>query len=223
MTEALIRYGDSPRGVVFADVSHAADELLRLGERPTVERIRAKIGSGSPNTVGPLLDRWWKSLATRLDNGPAAFHRVPESVSHIAEALWLQALEEARARAMLEQSNDRRGVAQDQERIEARAHVLSLREAEMESRIKGRDKSIADLETRVQLLATSLRREQAGRNELARKLAAIESRPAPPLMESAAAKPKKRLRKAKAVRRAVRKTSAKAKPKAQRARPRRRP
>ena len=223
MTEAPTRYGDSPRGVMFADVSHAADELLRLGERPTVERIRAKIGSGSPNTVGPLLDRWWKSLAARLDNGPAAFHRLPESVSHIAEALWLQAIDEARARAMLEQSNDRRGVAQDQERIEARAHVLSLREAEMESRMKERDKSITDLETRVQLLATSLRREQAGRNELARKLAAIESRPPPPLTKSAPAKPRKRLRKAKAVRRAVRKTSAKRKPKAQRARPKRRP
>jgi hypothetical protein len=177
MIEPTPRYGHSARGVTQKDVSHAADELLRNGDRPTVERIRAKIGSGSPNTVGPLLDIWWKSLAVRLDAGPAAFHRLPESVLHIVEALWLQTLDEARARSGLEQSSDRRIVAQDKERTEVRSHVLALREAEMESRLKERDKTIAEMETRLQLLATALRREQAGRNELMRRLSAIESKP----------------------------------------------
>lgn len=179
MIEPPRRYGKPARGVVFKDVAHAADELLRAGERPTVERIRAKIGSGSPNTVGPLLDTWWRSLSARLDNGPAAFHRLPESVSHITEALWLQALDEARTRATLEQSIDRRQLSQNQDRTDARAHVLSLREAEMESRLKGRDQTITSLETRLQLLATALRREQAGRDELTRRLSALESKARP--------------------------------------------
>lgn len=194
MTEAPPRYGSPARGVAFADVAHAADELLRAGERPTVEKIRAKIGSGSPNTVGPLLDRWWKALAARLDQGPAAFHRLPESVSHIAEALWLKALDEARARATLEQSIDQRGVAQDQQRLEVRSQVLSLREAEMESRLHERNKAVADLEVRVQLLASSLRREQAARNELVRQLHALESKPLPKA-SATAVKPKTRSRK----------------------------
>lgn len=179
MIEPSGRYGNPARGVVYKDVAHAADELLRSGERPTVEKIRSKIGSGSPNTVGPLLDTWWKGLAGRLDSGPAAFHRLPESVSHIAEALWLQALDEARGRAVLEQSIDRRQLSQDQERTEVRAHVLTLREAEMESRLKELDQTIASLETRLQLLATALRREQAGRDELTRRLNARASKPAP--------------------------------------------
>ncbi len=194
MTEAPTRYGSAARGVAFGDVAHAADALLRSAERPTVEKIRAKIGSGSPNTVGPLLDRWWKALAARLDQGPAAFHRLPESVSHIAEALWLKALDEARTRATLEQSLDRRGVAQDQQRLEVRSQVLSLREAEMESRINERNKAVADLEVRVQLLASSLRREQAARDELARKLTALESKPRPKAGPTAV-KPKARSRK----------------------------
>ena len=49
------------------------------GERPTIDKIREKIGRGSPNTVNPLLDAWWKRLASRLDAGPAALHRLPES------------------------------------------------------------------------------------------------------------------------------------------------
>jgi len=50
----------------------AADSLLRAGERPTIEKVRAKIGRGSPNTINPLLDAWWQRLAGRLDAGPAA-------------------------------------------------------------------------------------------------------------------------------------------------------
>lgn len=179
MSETTLRYGYSARGVTQKDVSHASDQLLRAGERPTVEKVRTTIGSGSPNTVGPLLDTWWRSLAARLDAGPVAFHRLPESVLHIVEALWLQTLDESRARAAVELDGDRRSIAQDKERTEVRSHVLSLREAEMESRLRERDKTIADLETRLQLLATALRREQAGRDGLTRRLSALESRPSP--------------------------------------------
>jgi hypothetical protein len=60
-------------------VERAADSLLRSGERPTIDKIRQKLGKGSPNTINPLLDAWWKRLGNRLDSGPAAFHRLPES------------------------------------------------------------------------------------------------------------------------------------------------
>ena len=66
------------RGIAGRDVELAADALLREGKRPTIERIREKIGRGSPNTINPLLDAWWKRLAARLDAGPAALHRLPE-------------------------------------------------------------------------------------------------------------------------------------------------
>lgn len=46
----------SPRGIQSEDVVQAADALIAEGLRPTIERVRQKIGRGSPNTVGPLLD-----------------------------------------------------------------------------------------------------------------------------------------------------------------------
>ena len=91
-------YGPPSRGIGASDVHRAADALLREGERPTIERVRAKLGTGSPNTINPLLDAWWKTLSARLDSGPAALHRLPESVAHLAEGLWMQALEEGRRR-----------------------------------------------------------------------------------------------------------------------------
>jgi len=49
------------------DVDRAADALLREGERPTIERIRARLGRGSPNTINPLLDAWWSGTEMALD------------------------------------------------------------------------------------------------------------------------------------------------------------
>ena len=174
MSETPLRYGDPARGVTQADVSQAADALLRAGERPTVEKIRAAIGSGSPNTVGPLLDAWWKRLAGRLDAGPAAFHRLPESVAHVAEALWMQALDEGRRRALVEQRMTDRALAQDKERLELRSHVLTLRESEMEARVQDRDRTIAELTARVNMLTGMLQKEQATRDSVSRRLSAVE-------------------------------------------------
>ena len=39
------------RGITEIDVHNAADALVAGGERPTVERIRGYLGTGSPNTV----------------------------------------------------------------------------------------------------------------------------------------------------------------------------
>src|SRR5579863_5210432 len=174
MIEAPRPYGTPNRGVTLGDVSQAADALLRAGERPTVEKIRAAIGSGSPNTVGPLLDAWWKRLAGRLDSGPAAFHRLPESVAHSAEAMWLQALEEGRRCALVEQRMTDRALAHDKERLDLHSHVLTLREDEMEARLQDRDRTISELESRVQMLTSQLQKEQASRNAVARRLAAVE-------------------------------------------------
>jgi hypothetical protein len=63
-------FGPQPHGISQSDVSHAADSLLRLGERPTIEKVRAKIGKGSPNTINPMLDAWWKTLSADWTQAP---------------------------------------------------------------------------------------------------------------------------------------------------------
>src|SRR6202142_4457303 len=117
MSEAPTAYGKRRRGVTAADVERAADALFRAGERPTIERVREKIGRGSPNTINPLLDVWWKRLAARLEAGPAALHRLPETVAHVAEALWMQALDEARRRADQELNRAERLAADQQQNL----------------------------------------------------------------------------------------------------------
>jgi uncharacterized coiled-coil protein SlyX len=167
-------YGSSTRGVTLSDVSHAADTLLRAGERPTVEKIRTTIGSGSPNTVGPLLDAWWKRLAGRIEAGPVAFHRLPESVAHVAEALWMQALDEGRRRALMEQRMTDSVLAHDKERLELRSHVLTLREGELDSRLRDRERQYASLEIQLRELTVLMRKAEASRDAQTQRVAALE-------------------------------------------------
>ena len=89
------------RGITETDVHTAADEIVAAGERPTVERIRAHLGTGSPNTVTRWLDTWWKQLGDRLQKQQAhrALPQAPDAVASLAGEWWSLAMEHARANA----------------------------------------------------------------------------------------------------------------------------
>lgn len=87
-----------PRGVQREDVWAAADAVLLAGEKPTIERVRQHLGSGSPNTVGPLLEQWFKHLGRRIQD-PGAFAApagVPDPVLQVAQHVWETALAQTR-------------------------------------------------------------------------------------------------------------------------------
>ena len=140
-----------------------------------------------------MLDAWWRTLSARLDSGPAALHRLPESIAHIAEALWMQALEEGKRRAALEQRDSARVAELDKQRMDLRSHVLTLREGELDSRLRDRDRTIEDLNSRLRELTGLLRKEQATRELLNLKLTQFPRTPRP---QRPARQPKKTARKA---------------------------
>jgi hypothetical protein len=84
--------------VGLLDVQRAADALLRQGRKPSVAAIRGYLGGGSPNTITPLLAKYWEKLGARLGDGPESLERVPEALARVTELLWRRALEEARER-----------------------------------------------------------------------------------------------------------------------------
>lgn len=75
------------KGVSVLDVQRAADALLRRGQKPSIAAVREELGGGSPNTLAPLLEKYWKGLRTRLTAGPESLERVPESLARMTEAL----------------------------------------------------------------------------------------------------------------------------------------
>ena len=82
------------RGITESDVHTAADEIVGAGERPTVERIRAHLGTGSPNTVTRWLETWWQGLGQRLHAQQArlAVPAAPDAVAALAAEWWALAV-----------------------------------------------------------------------------------------------------------------------------------
>lgn len=118
--------------VGLLDVQRAADALLRQGRKPSVAAIREHLGGGSPNTITPLLAKYWEKLGSRLGDGPESLERVPEALARVTELLWRRALEEARERLKLLNSPD----AAANDRVELQQQVMKLSVALAETRAR---------------------------------------------------------------------------------------
>lgn len=122
------------RGITENDVFTACDALVLAGERPTIERVRQKIGRGSPNTVSPMLDAWFKGLGRRLQD-PGAFSPppdIPEPVLQAAQHFWEVA--QVSARVDLEAQVQER-LAPMQADMEREQHLATVATAEKDSAI----------------------------------------------------------------------------------------
>jgi hypothetical protein len=118
--------------VGLLDVQRAADALLRQGRKPSVAAIREHLGGGSPNTITPLLAKYWEKLGSRLADGPASLEKVPEALARVTELIWRRALEEARERLKVLQSPD--AEVSDLEKLQEQVMKLSVALAEARAR-----------------------------------------------------------------------------------------
>ncbi|HEX7326289.1 MAG TPA: DNA-binding protein [Rhodanobacteraceae bacterium] len=108
-----------PHGITQEQVDQAADALLQAGERPTVEKVRAKLGTGSPNTITRMLDAWRQGLADRLRKANE-LPGLPEEVRQTMTALWGQAVQHARERTQREIEAERDALQQSRTALDAR-------------------------------------------------------------------------------------------------------
>lgn len=123
-------------GITETDVWSAADALLLEGARPTIERVRQKIGRGSPNTVSPYLETWFRALGARIKD-PGAFAAapaVPDPVAQAAAHFWEAAQAEARAQQAQAYRERWEELAQEGGRLAADAEQLQRREAGLAQR-----------------------------------------------------------------------------------------
>lgn len=175
----------SSRGVQQEDVWRAADALIAEGLRPTIERVRQKIGRGSPNTVSPLLETWFATLAGRL--GVASGSKggggdLPQPVQQAAAMLWDAALRSARERAEQELAQAGQALAADRAGLELREADLLVdkqaligRQIAVDEVLQVSRAQLADMTARLdQTRVLQVRREREI-DELREKLALRES------------------------------------------------
>ncbi|WP_213956919.1 DNA-binding protein [Variovorax sp. dw_954] len=168
------------RGIQEEDVFRAADALLAEGLRPTIERVRLKIGRGSPNTVSPMLERWFGTLAQRIAGGtnPAAnlaagndADGVPVSVRNATRLLWETARREADD-VQRQEMESARAALDEAGNVLAVGHAdLAQREAAFEQARARLDAALASAQQARETLERQLAEQTA---EIARLRAASE-------------------------------------------------
>ncbi len=122
------------RGITQEQVNAAADTILSAGENPTVEKVRAALGTGSPNTITRMLDTWRGQLGERLRQ-LSALPELPGPVGQAMIDLWRLASEQAE-RALTDRFADQQAALEA-----ARADLIRERE--------GWEASLQAAETRI--------------------------------------------------------------------------
>ena len=120
-----------PKGITQEQVNVAADALVAAGDKPTVEKIRAQLGTGSPNTVTRMLDIWRGTLAQRMQD-VLKLPEVPSEAGQAFAEVWRVAVShaEALARASLAQEQNALLAAQTSLAQERKIWELAIAEAQ---------------------------------------------------------------------------------------------
>jgi hypothetical protein len=140
------------------DVFQAADELLVEGHRPTIDRVRVRLGRGSPNTINDHLDAWWAKLGARLRDLPGQeFPQLPERVAHTLQQLWNEALDAAHSALRDTHSQREQTLAQQEQALQTRERALTEHERSSAARAAALEESLTL--ARNQLFAANQRAE----------------------------------------------------------------
>jgi hypothetical protein len=87
----------------------------------------------------------------------------------------MQALDEGRRRAEQELSCEARSALQTKEDLEVRSQVLTLREGELDARLKDRERDVEELRVQLRALNLTTRKDQATIDIQARRVRALEA------------------------------------------------
>jgi chromosome segregation ATPase len=134
-----------PKGITQEQVSAAADALVAAGERPTVEKIRQTLGTGSPNTVSRMLDTWRGVLAARLGQ-VLALPEVPVEAGQAFAEVWRLAVTHATSLAQAALAHEQNALLAAQTSLtqERKLWEIALAEAQGQAQSAGQAREVAE-------------------------------------------------------------------------------
>ncbi|RZL93260.1 MAG: hypothetical protein EOP82_08025 [Variovorax sp.] len=153
------------RGIQEAQVWEAADALVHEGPRPTIERVRQRIGSGSPNTVSPMLERWFTTLGKRLGGrggnlADGEAQQLPLAIVQAAQQFWDVARREADQVQLQKSEATRRELELKRNAVAQKAADLQQRETSIEQARVALDEALASARQAVAAMETQMHAQQ---------------------------------------------------------------
>ena len=161
----------STRSIQRDDVWMAADALLLEGKRPTIERVRQKIGRGSPNTVSPMLEEWFATLGPRmaqLKGGSASAGAgdmvvgegnapgVPAALAQAMQTVWEGALQQSQAVAEARLDAERGVLAQQAQALQTDRETLAQAQVVLDQQRVAMEQALAVAHAQIKMQSTRL-------------------------------------------------------------------
>lgn len=157
------------------DVFAAADALLLGGHRPTIDRVRMKLGRGSPNTINEHLDRWWSNLGARLRDLPGqVLPGLPEAVTDSLLQVWQLALRESQSALLSSLDTRETALATATSQLEQRARTFDETRAALERAITAAQTQLEEANQRARTLEATLQQRDADAAEWRNTVARVE-------------------------------------------------
>jgi chromosome segregation ATPase len=144
----------------------AALTILRGGERPTAEKVRAVVGRGAQQTILGALDEFWAELGERVREP-----RLPAAVVDAAAALWSGALQEAARQWEGERADGAARIAD----LTATVAALRVERAAQEERLAAAEGDHRQLTARLTAETAALDATRAEAAELRQRVHALEA------------------------------------------------
>jgi DNA repair exonuclease SbcCD ATPase subunit len=164
-----------PKGITQEQVSAAADALVTAGERPTVEKIRAQLGTGSPNTVIRMLDNWRGALAERL-NQVLSLPDVPGEVGQAFTECWRLAVVHANSVAQASLAQEQNALLATQTSLTQERKIYENAVAAAQELAKSADQAREVAETRLTDLQRLVEQQASQLAELTQQRDGLQQR-----------------------------------------------
>lgn len=153
------------KGITQEQVSAAADALVAAGEKPTVEKIRLALGTGSPNTVIRMLDTWRGSLAQRLQE-VIKLPDVPQEAGQAFAEVWRLALAHAETFARAALTEDQNALFAEQTSLTQERKLWEIALAEAQANVAEHTSKLAQADVQLQERQTLVKQLEAQRSDL---------------------------------------------------------
>ncbi|MCQ3830252.1 DNA-binding protein [Microbulbifer elongatus] len=161
-------------GVGYVDVAKAAEGLKARGEEPTVDKVRAQLGTGSKSTIAPLLKRW----RTEVQGDPVDTAGLPrelvDALRDVYERVQAQAeleVQKVREESQYKQDNLERELALARSALSSRNQELE----HLEQKLQQSQEEGGRLTQRLATALSDLEKSEFQRDEGIKRVAELKS------------------------------------------------
>jgi colicin import membrane protein len=146
-------------GITYEQVNAMANAIVGEGMRPTIESIRQRLGTGSPNTIHRHLAAWRAAKPVQAEQKIELPASILAAIAAEIERAQAAARAEIESR-LVELQSEAESLAETGERLEAEIEWLTESLNEAGETIKTKDEENAGMANQIRMLKDQVKREQ---------------------------------------------------------------